>query len=219
MILKHLYLYPDLVEFNTRLDDLHVVRDQTRHICNFIERQLAQYKFSAEGFSRICVIGCSNSQKEMYIHSSQALSVPIQFDMNECRSVPKHKLGDYYAELLKTGLVRCATKYSIPLNEMLGWIDSLKGNDYRNEWTFKEKTFRKYGIKCRLDCVLTIDEFKLRLSINKKEENLFDGIILTTPPDEISFHYRFKDIAIEGDKVVVTDRIGGALFSATILAK
>jgi len=89
---------------------------------------------------------------------------------------------------------------------MLHWLEELKKNGYRNKWLFKEKTFRQFGIKCRLDCELTLDVFTLRLHITKEDKVLFDKKILTTAPDEVAFHYKFKDIIIEGDHLVVTTR-------------
>jgi len=216
MVLKQIYLYPDLVEFNTRPDDLIIIRDQTRSICNFLERQLAKRKFKTEGFKRICIIGYSNLQEEIYINSCQVLSVPILFNMDECRQTPQCKLDDYYAELLIVGLKRCATKYQIPLDDMLVWLDDLKQNGYINKWTFKEKTFRELGIKCRLQCMLTKEAFTLRLDINSKGSSLFDEVILTTAPDEIVFYHQFKDIMVKNDEVVVTDRLGGVLFRISI---
>lgn len=210
MILKHIYLYPDLVEFADRKDDLAVVRDQTRHVCNYLERQLAALKFQVSGFNRICVIGYTNpATAEMYVNTSHALSVPIEFDMDKCRATPPHLLGDYFANQLAIGLRRCASEYLIPLNEMLGWLADLKAKGYRNEWTFKEKSFRQFGIACRLECSMSLDEFSLRFRVERKGSMLFDQVILTTPPDEIAFQHRFKDIVVEGGYLAVTTKLHG----------
>ncbi|MGZ0077873.1 hypothetical protein [Methylomonas sp. YC3] len=84
MILKNIFLYPDLVEFANREQDLLIVKDQTRHLCNYLERRLAVLKFHADGFNRICVIGKSQPQ-EMHINSSSVLAVYIPFNMEEFR--------------------------------------------------------------------------------------------------------------------------------------
>lgn len=209
MILKHIYLYPDLVEFAARKDELLTIRDQTRHICNYLERQLVPLKFEADGFGRICIVGSSNPG-DMYINTSHVLSVPVFFDLDACLSVPLGFRDDYYVQLLNTGFRRCASKYRIPLNELLGWSEDLKRNGYRNEWTHKERMFRQFGIKCQLNCLLTQDAFTLRLVVTNKTGNtLHDRVILTTPPDEIAFQHRFKDVAIEGERLVVTTRLYG----------
>lgn len=217
MVLKHIYLYPDLVEFiNTRPNDLYIIRDQTRSICNFLERQLVKRKFKTEGFNRICIVGYSNVQEEMYINSCKVLSIPILFNIDECRQTPQDKLDDYYAKLLIVGLKRCATKYQISLDEMLVWLDDLKQNGYINKWIFKERTFRELRVKCHLECMLTKEAFTLRLVINREGSSLFDEVILTTAPDEIIFYNQFKDIIVKNNEVVVTDRFGGSLFRISI---
>jgi hypothetical protein len=207
MILKQIYLYPDLGEFAGCPQDLLAVRDQTRHICNYLERQLASLRFDAAGFNKICVIGYSIPPAEMLINTCQSLSVPIEFDMSACRRIPRDLLGDYYAGLLAGGLRKCSSRYEIPLDEMLGWLTCLKQQGYRNEWMFKERTFRQHGLKCRLHCALTLDAFALRLQIARQGCVLFDEAILTTPPDEIAFGRRFKDIVLEGDHLTVTTKL------------
>jgi hypothetical protein len=56
---------------------------------------------------------------------------------------------------------------------------------------------------------MTIENFTLKLRVSKNEDEVLDKIIFTTPPDEIAFHYKFKDIQIEGEDIVVTTRLNG----------
>ncbi|NBF01491.1 hypothetical protein GV819_04220 [Pseudomonas sp. Fl5BN2] len=220
MILKQIYLYPDLVEFHNRAKDTSIIRDQTRHICNYLERQLSSLKFNSEKFNKICIIGYSNPQNEMYVASTNALAVPIGFDIDHCRSTPKELLARYYIDLLIDGLKKASSAFDIPLDHLLEWLDDFKAGGLRNEWVFKDKNFRHIGIRCRLDCSMTLDEFKLKLHASKKERTVFERVILITPPDEVAFHYRFKDILIEDEKLVITTRIntGGEriLYSAPL---
>jgi hypothetical protein len=154
------------------------------------------------------VIGQTKPQSAC-IASTATLAVHIPFDMDECRSVPRDELSNYYAALLKTGLEKCASEYRIPVDELLSWLQEMKQDGYRNEWTFKDKLFRSKGIRCRLTCGMDLDKFTLRLTIFNKDAPVLDTIILTTPPDEIAFHYKFKDVVIEGEHVVVTTRLHG----------
>lgn len=205
MILNNIFLYPDLIEFNNRSEDLLVVKDQTRHIGNYLARNLLKLKFHADGFSRICVIGMSNP-KGIYLNSSSVLSVGVPFDMNECRKIEKKDLGDYYSKLLKIGLNECAQVYKLPLEEIFFWLEEMKRNNYKNEWTFKERTFKKYGLKCKLECVIDLDKFTLRLIVSNNAHEIFNQIILITPPDEIAFHHKFKEIEIIEDNIVVVGK-------------
>jgi len=47
----------------------------------------------------------------------------------------------------------------------------------------------------------------LRLNVSKKGIDLFSELILTTPSDEIAFQYKFKDVLIENDNIVVITRL------------
>ena len=67
---------------------------------------------------------------------------------------------------------------------------------------------------------MDLDKFVLRLTIFNKDSNILDRIILTTSLDEVAFHYKFKDVVIEGEHIVVTTRLHGesekVLFRALI---
>lgn len=208
MILKDIFLYPDLVEFSARKGELLRIRDQTRHIGNYLGRQLTRLKFHADGFNRICVIGKS-TPIATYLNSSAALTVYIPFNIEECLKVPHDELSDYYATLFKIGLNKCASDYSIPIAELISWLGEMKRGGYRNNWTFKERSFKALGVKAKLECTLSLDQFTLRLTVYVKNAIVFDEIILTTPPDENAFHYKFKDIEVEGGDIIVTTRLGG----------
>lgn len=206
MILNNIFLYPDLVEFNDRNEDLTIVRNQTRHICNYLARNLQKLKFQVNGFNRICIIGM-NDPKGIYINSSSVLSVGVPFKMDECKEIKRKDLGDYYSSLIKIGLNDCAQVYKLPIEEMFFWLEELKKNNYKNEWIFKDKTFRKYNLKCQLKCAIDLDKFTLTLVVYRKNEEIFNEIILETLPDEIIYHYKFKDVNIIQDTITVTTRL------------
>ncbi|KRD10901.1 hypothetical protein ASE21_04045 [Flavobacterium sp. Root901] len=208
MLLKNIFLYPDLVEFQNRPEDLSLIRYQTRYIGNYLSRNLAKLKFNAGGFNRVCVVGQSNPEK-VYRNSSSAVSVGIHFDIDECLKTGKQYLGDYYSKLYKLGLEECNKVYKLPLSELFFWLDELKNLNYKNEWTFKERTFKKNGLKCKLHCSIDLDKFELRLIVSDKGNEIFNQIILTTPPDEIIFYYKFKDIELINNNIVVINRFHG----------
>lgn len=208
MLLKNIFLYPDLVEFKDRSEDLLLIRNQTRFIGNYLARHLAKLKFHAEGFNRVCIIGTSNP-KDVYLNTSSALSIEIPFNINECLKLEKHNLADYYSNLYRIGLEECNKIYKLPLKELFLWLDEMKKNNYKNEWTFKQKTFKKFELKCKLDCAIDLDKFTLRLIVLKKGKEIFNQIILETPPDEIVYHHKFKDVEIIDDKLTITTRLYG----------
>ena len=208
MNLKQIYLMPDWTEFQARENS--DFQFQTRHICNYIERRLAPEKVVMDGFNRIVVVGQS-APGAMLVNSSHVLSVPVAINMDEWRSLDETGRPDYYATLLKAGFDRCATNYAIPVDKMTSWLAELKRDGYRNEWVFKTKSFSRLGIRCALECSLTMHLFTLTLRVSGGEREIFCDTILTTQPDEIIFQHQFKDIAVENGENVVTKRTTDAV--------
>jgi hypothetical protein len=54
---------------------------------------------------------------------------------------------------------------------------------------------------------MNMDAFHLDLEIARKERVIFRDTILKTPPDEVAFHHKFKDIVIGQESVRVTSRM------------
>jgi hypothetical protein len=138
MILRDVFLYPDLVEFHARRKDLSSIKDQTRHIGNYLRRHLDKLKFHSNEFNRICIIGTENP-KDGCVNSCGSVSVYIKFNMDECLLVPLHLRSDYYSDLMRVGLKKCAANHQIPIDNLFTWLDELRKNGYKNEWLFKEK--------------------------------------------------------------------------------
>lgn len=214
MILKELYLYPDLIDFED--DIVHPFRDQSRSICNYLERQLKPVKFNAEGFKRICFIGKKKPNSECFVNSSKVLSVEIYFDENKYKSLEKEQINAFFSQMLVTGIKKCQKQYEIPEDELLIGLVNFCENGCVNRWTFKTKLFKDIGIKCALECDLTMDAFHLNLVITKEKEVLFDREILKTVPDEIVFVPMFKDVRIDGDALVVLDKFGDTTYSVRL---
>ena len=105
MILKELYLYPDLVEFPDEI--VHPFRDQSRSICNFLERELQTIRFSADGFKRICIVGKSSPSTESFINSSKVLIVEVPFDENDYKKLERAQLNTFFAQMLVAGIEKC----------------------------------------------------------------------------------------------------------------
>jgi hypothetical protein len=206
MILRSIFLYPDLVEFASQREDVVIVKEQTRHIGHYLGRKLAALKFQTVGFDRVCVIG-KTIRQDNYVNSSSALSVYVPFDMTLCRQLQDEILSDYYAEIYAVGLNKAAATHSMPIAQLLGWLDELKQNNYCNDWVHKEKTFKAYGLKCILSCSMTLEKFTLTLKVLKNDVSCFDSVILTTAPDEAAFDYKFKDLLIEGENIIVTTKL------------
>jgi hypothetical protein len=213
MILKELYLYPDLVDFKD--DIVHPFRDQSRSICNYLERVLKPIKYDTKGFKRICFIGKNKPNLECFVNSSKVLIVEIYFDEKKYKSLEREQLNSLFSQMLISGVEKCQGQYEIPRDELLRGLADFCESGYVNRWTFKTKLIKDIGVKCALECELTTDTFYLNLVFYKGSEMLSTREILKTEPDEMVFTPMFKDISLEGDSLVIMDKFGDAIFSAT----
>lgn len=213
MIFKELYLYPDLVEYS---DNVVVpFRDQSRSVCVYLERFIKPLKFKAD-FKRIVFVGKSNPNDKIFLNSCNVLSVGIPFDEQEYESLDEDKLNHYFIGLLRNGINKCAKQTDIPYEELLNGLLEFEKGKYINQWQFKRRSFRELGVKCSLDCELTIHNFHLSLSVEKKGKVIWEKEILTTEPDEICYYYHFKDIIFKDNKIIVIDRSDKAMFELPI---
>ncbi|WP_064792209.1 hypothetical protein [Shewanella woodyi] len=213
MILKELYLYPDLVDFKDNI--VHPFRDQSRSICNYLERVLKQIKYDSKAFKRICFIGKSQPSSECFVNSSKVLITEIYFDENKYKSLEKNQLNTFFSQMITSGIEKCQEQYEIPKDELLKGLAEFYESGYVNRWTFKTKLIKGTGVKFALECELAIDHFCLNLVTYKSGEMVSIREILKTEPDEIVFTPMFKDIFLEGDSLVITDKFGDKIFSTT----
>lgn len=114
-------------------------------------------------------------------------------------------MNDYFIEILKTGLDRCGGV--LPVSEITSAICDFELGGYVNEWVHKRKIFKKQGLICSLFCNHSISDFQLSLKVMRGGDVVFDNVILITPPDELAYHYKFKDIVMEGEEIIVTTKL------------
>jgi hypothetical protein len=122
----------------------------------------------------------------------------------------------YDIDRLVEGLRICAISHPIPIEEILAGIEKFKSEGMRNEWLFKSRTFREHSLKASLLCTLTMEEFSLRLQVERRKELVFNDVVIRTDPDEIAFEPQFKDIKIADNHLVVTKRYGDPLLAQSL---
>ena len=182
------------------------LKDQSRHITYCIQRALKDIKFHTEGFNRIVIEPLINPTHTVFVNSSSVASLSVGFDPERFNQCSDAELRFYHAELIKEGLRAFNAKVAIPIDHMFEAIDQLMENDFVDEWVFKEKFFKKMKISATLTCSMSYREFNLNLMVRKNGEVFFNENVLTTPPDEICFHYEFKDLTANGGFIEVGRR-------------
>jgi hypothetical protein len=225
LILKDIYFQVDPVEYIDRDDDRLYARDKSRHICNYLGRNLRKLKFEVNGYNRIVFTGFKNPDdpgnypdNKFGVNSANALIAPVKFDLDEFKRLGAAEIGDFFYSLLTDELKTVAKLEDIPLHAILDDLDLLKRNNYINCWLFKTKSFTSKKIKCSLVCSMDQDNFHLKLVIESKSKIIFDKKILTTPPDEISYHRRFSDIELRDNEIFVLDYFKEPIFKTTLPA-
>ncbi len=188
-------------------------KKKSRHIFNYIERNcLQQLKFESEEFKAIAIslrYGYENRfmNVEPEISSNKSLHIVLPFDKNEYDTINNN---ESYRELLYKYILmafeKAQSKYIFPSSEILESYKELENKKFVNEWIFKKKIDKTRKITAELHCSLTIEKFELSLKVKEDKKGIYDEIILETDPDEIAFEYRFKDIIIEKDKIIITDK-------------
>lgn len=211
MLLKHIYLYLKLDEYPDELATPFGFH--TRYVCNFLERRLRELKFRAEGFSKICVQGCHVPDESCPIVPDNAALASVAFDEQRYRALTEDEYHEFFIAMLREGFENCARQHSIPLEELLDTIDDFRRGGFKNEWVQKTKLLRAAGLRASLMCRLAMDRFVLTLRLERRGDIVFEEPVLETKPDELIFDYRVKDVALEGDTVVVKDKFGRPTFS------
>lgn len=196
---------------NVTVEYKYEFRKKSLYITNYIEREcLKHIKFHSEYFNRIG-INLNNEDETPYIFND-TLIIPIFFDkVFYDKQKSKYEFQKYIIQILHSAFQKAVGLYNIPVNEMLASLDILKDNNFENEWVYKQKIDKIRKLRVELHCSLTIKEFQLTFIVRKGNETLFKDIVLTTEPDEIAFGYRFKDIQIDNEKIIVTSSISGNL--------
>ena len=176
-----------------------------RFIGNYLLRKIKENKIHSTDYNRLFIEAGVNNDKPSYVFD-HSLVVSIPFDIAAYDNLSKEELPDYFIQLYKEGIIKASQSHEIPLAFLLTKLIEFKDNDYLNEWEFKSKSFKEIGIKAVLNCKMTIDFFSLTLVLKKKDEIVFSKEILSTLPDEIIYHWQFKEIALEGNEIKVLDQ-------------
>lgn len=111
-----------------------------------------------------------------------------------------------FHSLYEEAFKRLGEDRDYPVARLIDILHGFREGGYRNEWTFKRRLFREYGLKAALDCRLELDRFVLRLTITKAGVIVFEDDILTTAPDPLFWYYRYKDIRVRNGQVEVIGR-------------
>jgi len=205
MILKSFYL--NLERRHFPVDYGYGLLKGSRFICNFIERTaLKPLKFPADGFNRICIHLDPAPPTEFFVNTSGVAAVGLPFEQERYDRLAFEERPHFYIEMIQTG-VRVMEKHCpVPRREIEEALEAFLEGGCLNEWVHVRRNLGSPGLTASLRCKLTQAKFTLNLLVEKAGSAVFDAVVLETDPDENAFAYRFKDVVLQGDKLVVTTK-------------
>jgi len=214
MLLKRvgLALSPD--EYAGELTSEFVFR--TRYLCNYVNRALTSLRFATPNFRQVIVRGVHSPIDECLVVPEASVRATVRFDEARYRAMGPDEHHEFFLVMLEEGLEKCARHHEIPIDFLRGSIRSFRDGGYRNEWVHQQKLLRPAGIRASLLCRLDSERFELTLRLERQGLVTFERVILETKPDELIFAYRFKEVVLRDDEVVVLSKFGEVLYSVPI---
>lgn len=211
MLLRDISLYLNLDEYDP--DYVSDFQFRSRYLCNFVRRRIKPLRFRTEGFGSIAVQGCREPKKGCPIEGEKVAVPRVRFDRQQYDSLRPEECHELFIGMLWQGLEKCARHHRIPLLEMKAAVDEFRAGGYRNEWTFKKRTFRSIGLAASLNCSLDMEKFILTLKVERRGVVVYDAPILETKPDELIFDCELEDVVLDGQALVVMSKSGETTFS------
>ena len=191
----------------------------TRFINNFLSTRIRKSKFLTDStFNMISVVPSINRMVACKVMGEKALTANIPFVREKYEEMQKLERYEYYLQLLEEGYGVCFKYKEIPIDDLLRLHQEFRNSGYKNEWLHKKKKFKEYGIEVILVCSFTSFDFRLIMTVNDLEskKEIISGMVIRTKPDEIHFSSLFKDVIIEKDFLMVTQRFDEPKFKFSL---
>lgn len=214
MLLRDIALFLNVDEYEREYRSEFGFR--SRYVCNYLSRRLQGLRFKADGFQKLCVEGRHEAEEGCPIVGANAVVASISFDQAAYEALRPGEQHEFFIGMLLEGIETCARYKEIPLDELVSSIEEFRRDGYRNVWLFKKKRLTDAKLSASLICSMDTERFELTLKLARNDDVVFDAPILETKPDETIFAYRFKDVVLENNAVVVINKFGKPTFSVPL---
>lgn len=205
MLLRDLSLFLDTLAFDRVLGGDFGFR--VYHVLNYVNRQIRPIRFKSSAFSGIAVRGClPEHSMECKVEGENVLVADVSFDKGDYAELASEReFQEFVIDMLLRGVELARKNYDVPYQEIEEAVDGFRRSGYKNEWVHKKRLFRGLnGLRGSLTCKLDSQKFTLTLQLERGGNLLYESEILETRPDPVFFHHMFKDLVVEGNKLVVT---------------
>ncbi len=198
-------------EYTKRQDNNWVFN--TDFISDFLSKNVRKLKIDVPEFNFLAIYLCKSPKyvtRQMDCFKSLEVYIPFsQADMDNITRITNFKERiEAYLSIYERGYYIANEYCDIQVDKLIGLNQMFRDGGYRNEWLFKKKMIREYGIYVFFKCYLTSIDFRLELEVYnlKQTELLTKGVVLQTAPDRICFGKEFnKGIKIDGKIMYLLD--------------
>lgn len=209
------YINLDTFKSSGLLIDTYKFDFNCRFICNYLSKEVRKLKIIGDGSYKMISVTLCNAPSECKLTYGavypDVLSIPLQISEEEQirynNMVNLNDRYEFYLQLLEKGYTYASQFIRIPIKDLIITHDSLRNNNYENNWLWKRKSFPSYGIYALFKCYFTTFEFRLEIEVYRlvNKQMITKGIVLRTGPDEIFFNKKFRDIEVRNDILIIKD--------------
>lgn len=214
MILRDIYLDLDRSQYSTKV--AYAFKLRSRSICHFVGRHFWKEQIRVPCFNRIVVTLSKGASPKFEVNSCQVGCITMPFEESGYASLSDTDFHEFVISHLLSACDQFLSTLPKVLASLKEGVRLFRESGYRNEWVAKARRFAAAGIHASLACELTPQRFGLRLIIRHRGALVFDQEIFSSDPDEIAFDYRFKDVVVMGDKLIVTSKTSKPLLELSL---
>ena len=186
-----------------------------RFICNWLSK--AVRKLHIETSPQIKALAFTHSPietsisidfSEGIVHCNLLLSATDQERLQQM-SILEDRY-EFFLSYLERGYKAVSERIILPIDQLLDLHDQFRLNRYRNEWLFKKKMIREYGMYVFLKCCFTTFDFHLELEAYdlKKTHLIAKGVVFRSFPDEMCYEKDFRSIIVDGPYLKILNFLG-----------
>lgn len=186
-----------------------------RFLCNYLSKEVRKLNIAGDGTYNMISVVLSTNHSDCRLRYGtdylDVLSVSLHISDDEQREynamTDLNDRYEFYLQQLEKGYLYASKFKKVPIAELIKLHEQFRINDYKNEWLWKKRLIRDYGLYIFFKCYFTTFEFRLELEAYDihKTALLTKGVVFRTGPDEIFFDKDFRKLEIQNGKLMILD--------------
>ena len=164
---------------------------------NFIEKQIYPLNFRSE-FSRLVInVSKESLSKEFWQTKDPAIAyVNITIDLENFTASNSQKLSAF-EKVLKLGVDVALRHTKLPKAEIMTAIESFKACGFENKWVHFDKTWKRKGLRCVLECNHEMESFTLVQKLYKDDAIIVEKVIAESLPRELLYQQLLGKVVLK----------------------